>query len=154
MNERAQEGDPAARRPGEIRAMDAGDLERVYALRTGADEHPLTDDYVTFTRFAAPFVAQGCEWVFEAEDGEILGEVGVDPSVESVEALYVDGAARRCGIGAALLAHACADLAGRGCSVARFACAPGSAAHALARRAGFEPVNELRPGEMVFERRL
>lgn len=139
---------------GEIRSMDRSDLPRVFELRSTADEHALTDGYDVFVRFSERYVDGGCEWVFEAEDGEVLGEVGVDPEIASIEALYVDRAAQRRGVGAALLARGCAALAERGCAVARFACAPGSAAHALVRRAGFEPVEEMRPGEMLFERAL
>jgi ribosomal protein S18 acetylase RimI-like enzyme len=138
--------------PDERRALPA-DIDRLMEIRAAVRENVLSDPGSVTRADYDHFVGRGRVWV-ALVGGQIAGFSASDERDGSIWALFVDPAHTSRGIGAALLDHACHDLAAAGFALARLGTDPGTAADRLYRRLGWQDKGRDDRGEVIFERTL
>ena len=131
------------------RATDA-DLPRISEIRNGVRENRLSDPSRVTIEDVKWFIANPGIFVWE-EAGTIAGFSAADPRNASIWALFVEEQFEGRGIGSALLAEACAVLAGHRLARIWLTTEPGSRAEGFYRRAGWEIVGE-RDGDLLLEK--
>jgi ribosomal protein S18 acetylase RimI-like enzyme len=132
-----------------IRRADAEDIDRLIQIRGAVRENRLRDPAsVTRTDYEW-FVASGRVWVAQSADG-IAGFSASDHRDGTIWALFVDPAFEGAGLGALLLARACADLKADGHAFATLSTDPGTKAARLYRKLGWQELGLASDGEMRF----
>ena len=120
-----------------IRQAETRDLDRLIEIRAIVRENRLRDPLSVTRDDYLWFVGKRLIWVAEA-GGEIAGFSAGDPRDGTIWALFVDPACEGAGLGAQLLAKACADLAAGGFRSARLFTDPETKAARLYRRLGWQ----------------
>jgi GNAT superfamily N-acetyltransferase len=122
-------------------------------IRSAVRENRLSDPGSVTRDDYDHFVDGNRVWVFEDRSG-ILGFSAADDRDGTIWALFVDPAHEGRGIGRALLARACLDLAADGHATARLTTTPGTRADRLYRKLGWQDLGQSTSGETIFERPL
>lgn len=131
----------------------AGDIDALIRIRGAVRENRLSDPASVTRADYAWFVDQRRVWVCERA-GRIAGFSAGDPRGGSIWALFVDPASEGFGIGADLLAKACADLQADGYARITLSTDPGTRAARLYQRLGWQQQGLLADGEVQFVRDL
>ena len=132
-----------------LRRATTADIDRLMALRAAVRENRLADPAAVTRADYAWFVGQRLVWVW-AEDDALHGFAAGDPRDGWLWALFVSPDAEGRGIGRALLAAACADLAEAGWTRATLSTDPGTRAERLYRRLGWQDEGRTAGGEVRF----
>ena len=132
-----------------LRRATAADIDRLMALRAAVRENRLADPTAVTRADYAWFVGQRLVWVW-AEGDSLHGFAAGDPRDGWLWALFVAPEDEGRGIGRALLAAACADLAAAGWARATLSTDPGTRAARLYRRLGWQDEGLTAGGEVRF----
>ena len=129
------------------------DIDQMIRIRGAVRENRLRDPASVSRADYDWFVAQERIWLADL-DGQIAGFAAGDPRDGTIWALFVDPGQEGAGLGAALLAKVCEDLAADGHATLRLSTDPGTKAARLFARLGWEEQGLLADGEMEFLLRL
>ena len=129
------------------------DIDQMIRIRGAVRENRLRDPASVSRADYDWFVAQERIWLADL-DGQIAGFAAGDPRDGTIWALFVDPGQEGAGLGAALLAKVCEDLAADGHATLRLSTDPGTKAARLYARLGWEEQGLLADGEMEFLLRL
>jgi GNAT superfamily N-acetyltransferase len=135
-----------------IRIAGRADLPRINEIRMAVRENVLSRPEKIVAAVDYLIDREGF-WVFE-EAGTILGFSSADPRDGSIFALFIDPAHEGRGAGQALIAAACASLAGHGHAVANLSTEEGTRAERFYRQNGWIDVGRTGEGEVMFQKAL
>jgi GNAT superfamily N-acetyltransferase len=133
-----------------IRKAHAAEIDRLIWIRGAVRENRLRDPASVTREDYAWFVGMGLVWVAEI-DGKVVGFSAADPRDGTIWALFLDPASEGAGLGAKLLALACADLRASGHATARLGTDADSKAARLYRKLGWEAIELSADGELAFQ---
>lgn len=109
------------------------DTTRLMEIRFAVQENRLADPTSVTAADCAAFTSRDLVWVAEAQ-GRIVGFSASNDLDGTIGALFIDPTDQCRGLGAGLLAPACADLAAKGFAIARLPTDPGTRADRFYRR--------------------
>ena len=133
-----------------IRQAVVAEIDCLIWIRAAVRENRLRDPASVTREDYGWFVGNGLVWVAEVE-GQVVGFSAADPRDGTIWALFLDPASEGAGLGAQLLARACADLRAAGHAMARLGTDEDSKAARLYRRLGWQALGLSADGEMEFE---
>ena len=119
--------------PASIRLAAPADVPRLVGIRAAVRENRLSDPASVVAADYAPYIADGCCWVW-APDGEPAGFAALDSASATVWALFVAPEAEGQGGGRALLEHLTAEARRRGLADLRLTTEPAAAPSASTGR--------------------
>lgn len=129
------------------------DIDELTRIRGAVLENRLRDPASVTQADYDWFVSRGLVWLAEA-NGQIAGFSTGDPRDGTIWALFVDPGQEGAGLGRALLAKVCEDLAADGHATLRLTTDPGTKAARLYAQLGWEEQGLMADGEMAFLLRL
>lgn len=136
-----------------LRLAVARDVDELIRIRGAVRENRLSDPSSVTRSDYDWFVARQRVWVCEVE-GQIAGFSAGDPRDGTIWALFVDPACEGAGLGADLLAKACADLKADGYARIMLSTDPDTKAARLYRKLGWQDQGLLADGEVQFVRNV
>jgi len=137
-----------------IRLATPSDMTRIFAIRDGVHENPLSTPASVTAAGVAELIADRALWVWQEADGLVTGFSAGDPRDGSIWALLVAPGHEGKGIGRALLQAACDALREAGHRAATLRIEPGTRAERHYRAAGWTVTATNANGELVFTKPL
>ena len=136
-----------------LRRATLADTPRLMEIRFAVRENRLADPTSVTAADCAAFITRDLVWVAE-EPGRIVGFSASNDLDGTIWALFIDPTDQGRGLGADLLALACADLMAKGFAIARLTTDPGTRADRFYRRHGWQATGIGEDGEVQFEKAL
>ena len=137
-----------------IRLAAPSDRARIFAIRDGFHENPLSAPTAVTEAGVAELIANRALWVWQEADGLVTGFAAGDAQDGSIWALLVAPGHDGKGIGRALLNAACDTLREAGHREAHIRVPPGTRAERHYRTAGWSLAGTNDKGELVFTKPL
>jgi GNAT superfamily N-acetyltransferase len=137
-----------------IRLAIHSDARRIFEIRDGVHDNPLSDPDAVTEAGAAWFIDTRALWVWVEADGLVTGFSAGDVRDGSIWALFVAPGHEGKGIGRALLKRACDALRESGHAFAILTAAPDTRAERHYRGAGWSVTGTDEKGELVFRKPL